>query len=115
LKTPERTAGLTAGQLKALCDCFVGFPAVEQVLLYGSRAKGNWHERSDIDLAVKGPQLDRFQLARLLLDIDDSDLPFQVDLLHYDTFNNARLKDHIDRVGIVIFDREQPGRGAAWN
>lgn len=103
MKIPEQTAGLTAEQLKALCDCFAAFPGVDQVLLYGSRAKGNWHERSDIDLAVKGPHLDRFQLARLLLDIDDSDLPFPVDLLHYDTLKNARLKGHIDRVGIVIF------------
>lgn len=109
MKTLEQTAGLTAGQLKALCSCFATFPEVEQVLLYGSRAKGNWHERSDIDLAVKGPQVDRFRLARLLLDIDDSDLPFPVDLLHYDTLKNARLKDHIDRVGIVIYPCQQTG------
>jgi predicted nucleotidyltransferase len=105
LKTPELATGLTAHQMHTLCSCFATFPEVEQVLLYGSRAKGNWHLRSDIDLAVKGPQLDRFLLARLLLDIDDSDLPFPVDLLHYDTLKNAPLKDHIDRVGIVIFAR----------
>ncbi|MBV0934042.1 nucleotidyltransferase domain-containing protein [Marinobacterium weihaiense] len=75
LKMPESATGLTAEQTGLLAECFDAFPAVEQVVLYGSRAKGNWHARSDVD--------------------------------HYDTLKNARLKDHIDRVGIVIYDRQQ--------
>ncbi|MBP0048541.1 nucleotidyltransferase domain-containing protein [Marinobacterium sp. AK62] len=91
--------------MQVLHDCFLGCSDITQAVLYGSRAKGNWHDRSDVDLAVKGEQLDRFKIARLMLEIDDSDFPYPVDILHYDTLNNPRLKEHIDRVGVVIFSR----------
>ena len=36
--------GLKPEQIDALSRCFAKYPAVEQVILYGSRAKGNFKE-----------------------------------------------------------------------
>jgi predicted nucleotidyltransferase len=59
---------------------------VEQVLLFGSRSRGDY--KSDIDLAVRGGDIDRFALdveeetATLLeYDIVDLDEPMQPELL----------------------------------
>jgi len=97
--------GLTPEHLALLQQVFKKHPQVATVKLYGSRAKGNFHERSDIDLVVFGTGIDRFLVADLLLDLADSDLPYTVDLQNYSDIKNRALLEHIDRVGLVIFER----------
>lgn len=96
--------GLSGTQLQTLKDVFSHSSNVDSVVLYGSRAKGTHNRRSDIDLAVKG-DLNRHQLASLKLDLEDTDLPYSFDVLDYSELNNPQLKAHIDRVGIVIYQR----------
>ncbi len=98
--------GLTEQQLAALIDVFQKYPAIEKVKLYGSRAKGSYGERSDIDLVAYGEQLNRDIIALVLLDIEDSDIPYQVDLQDYHELKNKNLIDHIDRIGFEIYRRK---------
>lgn len=98
--------GLTRQQLELLQQLFKKHPAVQKVKLYGSRAKGTFHERSDVDLVVFGEGIDRFLIAELLLDLEDSNLPYSVDLQNYHELKNRELIEHIDRVGVVVFERE---------
>lgn len=100
------TLGLSAQQLDALQRLFRKHPAIQAVKLYGSRAKGTFNPRSDVDLAAFGENIDRFLIADVLLDLSDSDLPFAVDLQNYHELKNRQLIDHIDRVGVVIYDRD---------
>lgn len=97
--------GLTAQQINILQDLFKKYPEINQVKLYGSRAKGTFNSRSDIDLVVFGENIDRFLIAKLLMDLDDSDLPYSVDLQNYAELNNRLLIEHIDRVGMIIFNK----------
>ena len=46
--------GISKRTFDLLMKTFGDFPEVEQVVLFGSRAKGNYNSGSDIDLAVKG-------------------------------------------------------------
>jgi hypothetical protein len=41
-----------------------------------------------------------------LLDLDDSNLPYSVDLQNYSDLKNRALIEHIDRVGVPIFKQE---------
>ena len=75
------------------------------VKLYGSRAKGTYHERSDIDLVIMDNNLSRFVIADILLEVDDSNLPYLIDLQLYSNIRNLKLKEHIDRVGVVFYER----------
>lgn len=97
--------GLAPEQIALLQQVFARYPAVETVKLYGSRAKGTQHARSDIDLAAVGQGLDRFLIAEILLELEDSDLPYSVDLQDYQNIKNRQLLEHIDRVGVVIYSR----------
>lgn len=81
------------------------YPAVTEAIIYGSHAKGTATERSDIDIAVKGEQLDRFIIADLFASFDDSDIIQPVDLQHYEDIKNPALKEHIDRIGMTIYSR----------
>ena len=99
--------GLSPGTLDCLRNIFIHYPAVESVRLYGSRAKGTSHERSDIDLAVFGQGIDRFIVASLMHDIDDSEIPYLVDIQDFATLRNPGLIDHIQRVGQEIYHRPE--------
>lgn len=79
------------------------FPEVDQAILYGSRAKGNFKNGSDIDIALKGDGLDLSVLALIASQIDDLPLPYKVDLFIYNKIKNKELVDHIDRVGKKLF------------
>lgn len=98
--------GLTPAQIALISQIFQKHPAIECVKLYGSRAKGTFHERSDVDLVAFGNGIDRFLIADVLLDLEDSDLPYPVDLQNYKELKNRALIEHIDRVGIVVYQRQ---------
>lgn len=77
------------------------YPSVFPVLLFGSRAKGSYHNGSDIDLCLMG-ECDKDTLYHIRIDFEDSYLPYMVDILKFDSLKNPDLKDHILRVGLPL-------------
>jgi predicted nucleotidyltransferase len=49
--------GLSNATLEKFHSVFSKYPEIEEVLIYGSRAKGNYREGSDIDITLKGKML----------------------------------------------------------
>lgn len=78
-------------------------PQIEQAILYGSRAKGNYRVGSDIDLCLLGDDLTITQLLKIGNDLDDLLLPYKIDLLLFHTLDNPELIEHIRRVGVVFY------------
>jgi len=76
---------------------------IEKVIIYGSRAKGNFKEGSDIDLTVSGKGFNHQSLLKLLSDIDDLSLPYKFDVSIFDELTNTQLIEHITRVGQVFY------------
>lgn len=91
--------GLSPSIIADMCAVFAQYPAIEKVLLFGSRAKNTWKDGSDIDLAVMGPTLSGPDFTKLWNQLDDSPLVFKVDCLHWDRLSNFTLKDKILREG----------------
>ncbi len=75
------------------------YPDIEQVVVYGSRAMGSSRRGSDIDLCLKGEQLDWKTLNRIADRLDALELPYRLDLCLYHLIDNPDLIAHIDRVG----------------
>ena len=74
---------------------------LDKVILFGSRARGDNHERSDIDLAIQGGNTIAFAASvdediptLLMFDIVDLDKPIQKELL-----------EEIRKDGIVIYEK----------
>jgi predicted nucleotidyltransferase len=82
-------------------------PAVEKAVIYGSRAKGNDRPGSDIDLTLIGQGLDLDMLGKIATQLDESPIPYQVDLSLFDQIDHAGLRDHIERVGKVFYQRNR--------
>jgi len=76
---------------------------IKKIILFGSRAKMTSKQGSDIDLALIGEGIDFRQLCRIGVTIDELDLPYEVDIVDYNSITNQELKNHIDRVGVEIF------------
>lgn len=81
---------------------------IEELVLFGSRAMGNYKPGSDVDLAVKGENVDRSSIRRLSDCLNEElPLPYFFDVLDYNTIENEALKTHIDRYGVVIYQKNK--------
>ncbi len=81
-------------------------PHVASAVLYGSRAKGDFMEASDIDLALTG-EIDSGERLRIMSELDDLLLPYMIDVSVFEDIEDANLRQHIDRVGKEFYRRAQ--------
>lgn len=98
--------GLKDIELAKLNEVFAANARIERVVLYGSRAKGNYKPFSDVDITLEGDELTHTDLNRLSLAIDDLLLPYQFDISIFRTLKNEALIDHIRRMGITIYEKK---------
>jgi len=93
--------GISQNALDKIKAVLCSHKNIENVILYGSRAKGSYKEGSDIDLTIKG-NLTFDNLTKISLDLDNLNLPWKIDLCLYNQIENKELLKHIDRVGVVV-------------
>jgi uncharacterized protein len=96
--------GLKENTIEQINSVFAQYPEIEQAILYGSRAKGNYRYSSDIDLTLIG-NLTHNQLLQIETAIDDLLLPYKIDLSLRQQIDHAELLEHIERVGQVFYQR----------
>ncbi len=80
------------------------YKSIYQCIIFGSRAKGTYRNGSDVDLALSGKEVN-MQIVR---DVsyklnEESPLPYHFDIVSLNIIDNAALKEHIERVGIVVY------------
>ena len=80
-------------------------PMIDKAVIYGSRAKGNYKNGSDIDLTLMGNALDYKTLSAVAWALDESLIPYTVDLSLFEKIENPALREHIERVGKVFYER----------
>src|SRR5687767_9101922 len=97
--------GLAPETVEKICAVFARFREVERAVLYGSRAKGNFKEGSDIDLTLYGDALTPELRSEIASAVDDLLLPYTLDMSLFDELDHVKLKDHIERVGVVFYER----------
>ena len=70
--------------LKMLMDIFDNYCPKAEIWAYGSRIKGNAHDGSDLDLVVKSFNSENVKLSELKQLINDSNIPFLIDINEFD-------------------------------
>ena len=95
--------GLKQETIDAINGVFANYPQVMEVTVYGSRAKGNYHHGSDIDLTMVGDELDLNTKFKIENELDDLLLPYKIDLSIKHQIENPDLLNHIHRVGLVFY------------
>lgn len=101
-----RRFGLEETTIQKICGVFAKYPQIEKAVIYGSRAKGNYKNGSDIDLTLHGSALTLNIIYKIMTEIDDLLLPYMVDLSIFDALSDPDLIGHVQRVGVVFYEKE---------
>jgi predicted nucleotidyltransferase len=100
------TYGLLEQDIAFIVKALSQYPEIEKAVLFGSRAKGNYKAGSDIDLAVMGDKINFDTISRLHAFLEEqSPMPYFFDIIDYTHLEHLELKEHIGRVGKVIYNK----------
>jgi predicted nucleotidyltransferase len=79
---------------------FDKYPEIEEIIIFGSRAMGNYKKGSDVDLAVKGKNLSGAVIREIEFELnEETQIPYFFDVLQYEALTNEKLRKHIDEFG----------------
>ena len=96
---PEKT-GIRATVLEQIRSIAQQYN-LHRVILFGSRARGDFKERSDIDLAASGGNISAFSLA---VD-EETDTLLKYDVVDLDRPVDPALLDNIRKDGIMLYEK----------
>lgn len=92
--------GISCVILNEICE-IAKKNAVQKVILFGSRARGDYKERSDIDLAVSGGNVSAFSV-----DVDEeTSTLLKYDIVNLDGSVQKELLQSIKEEGIIIYEK----------
>lgn len=95
-----KNTGIKQQVIEEICDIAKACN-ITKVLLFGSRARGDYKERSDIDLAVTGGKVDLFAIT---VDEETSTL-LKYDVVNLDASIQEELLESIQKEGVVIYEK----------
>ncbi|MFH1050585.1 MAG: nucleotidyltransferase domain-containing protein [bacterium] len=98
---------LPKNSIELILEAIRSFSSIDEAVVFGSRAKGKKKRGSDIDIAIKGEQINLDVVSKLssLLN-EELPLPYYFDIIDYNAIKNEALREHINRVGQIIFPEE---------
>jgi predicted nucleotidyltransferase len=100
--------GLTANDLDEIIASLDKYPEVQEALIFGSRAMGNYHPGSDVDIVLKGSQISYTTVNRISYELnEETNLPFTFDIINYHSISEKALIDHIDRIAISFYHQKK--------
>lgn len=98
--------GLKEGAIQRIGAVLAHYPQVEKAVLYGSRAKGNYKNCSDIDLTLcGGKDLTLDVLYKIMGELDDLLLPYTIDLSIFSHIGDPDVIEHIQRAGMTFYEK----------
>lgn len=80
-------------------------PEVERVILFGSRARGDAEDRSDIDLAIVAPGALTRQWLDLIFLLEQADTLLSIDVVRWEEASPS-LQERILAAGTILYERE---------
>lgn len=102
MSAPSIRTGLSSSVTQSLRDAIAPFKQVRTVYLFGSRARGDWTPRSDIDVAIDAPGMNASEFAQLWNVVDALPIVFPLDCVWLQALESAPLKTMIQRDGVVL-------------
>lgn len=94
--------GLSDNTIEILIDYFSKNKSIEKVLIFGSRAKGVYHNGSDIDFAILGHD----DSMVILQELEELPLPYKFNVVSYENISHANFKKEIDDFGMIFYNKK---------
>lgn len=97
--------GLKEDVLANICKVFSFFSERDKAIIYGSRAKGNYKNGSDIDLTLFGEKLNLSVINKISLQLDELFCLINLTFLIFHQLSNIELIEHINIVGKIFYTK----------
>ncbi|CAG5011876.1 hypothetical protein DYBT9275_05044 [Dyadobacter sp. CECT 9275] len=98
--------GLKESDISDITQILNRYPGISRAYIFGSRAKGNYKSGSDVDIAVKGDDISYDTILNIAAYLNEETLmPYHFDVLNYQTIQSSDLREHIDRTGIMFYQK----------
>ncbi|RTZ06742.1 nucleotidyltransferase domain-containing protein [Flavobacterium sp. GSP27] len=98
--------GLKQKDIDKINQVFASYEGIDSVVIYGSRAKGNFKAGSDIDLTIIENSLTFPEFLEIENALDDLLLPYKIDLSLKRKISNVDLLSHINKIGKLFYKSE---------
>ena len=95
--------GIASIDIETLVGVLKKNKKITEVILFGSRAKGTQSAGSDVDIALKGNDIDLDDILDIQIELENLNFPFKTDLIIYNRITEPSLQEHINRVGIILY------------
>lgn len=106
LQDVSMTFGLRDTDIQYMHDLFRQHPEIDEVWIYGSRARGTHRPGSDVDLALVGPDVTFGIVVHIHFVLEeDSPMPFFFDVTHWNTVRDEKFKEKVRLTSQLIYQK----------
>lgn len=85
--------GLNSEDIEEILLILKSVPEIDEAIIFGSRAKGNFRNGSDLDIAIKGANINFSAISHISYMLNEETLmPYRFDILDYNMISNDDLK-----------------------
>ena len=95
--------GVKENLLNRIIDIVSKYEYVEKVLIFGSRARGDYKSSSDIDIAICGSMIDKKEFNIIEDEIRGINTVIDFDIVYFEDLSKVSLKNNIIRDGVEIY------------
>ncbi len=96
--------GLDEKVIEEIVKVIANYAEVEKAVIFGSRARGDYRDGSDIDIALFGNSLTHSINTNIFYEIDNLYIVYKVDLINFNSLEKEdKLKENILREGVEIY------------
>jgi predicted nucleotidyltransferase len=82
---------------------------IDEAVIFGSRAMGKYKNGSDVDIALKGKDIDAGIISHISYRLNEETLlPYKFDIINYHTITNDDLIEQINQTGKTIYSKSSP-------
>ncbi|MGO5066924.1 nucleotidyltransferase domain-containing protein [Clostridium sp. LCP25S3_F8] len=81
-------------------------PKINKVVIFGSRARGDYRKTSDIDICIYGKDIKNIDINLLEDSLKEIDTPLDFDIVYFDKISKEALKNNIEKDGILIYAKK---------
>ena len=84
--------------------CASNYPNIYKIVLFGSRARGDYRPNSDIDLAIFSRSISNLEVANFTNEIEDLDTLLKFDIVLMTPDTDPRLLENVKQEGVILME-----------
>lgn len=99
--------GIRNEVLEEIIKVISKYKEVKSAKIYGSRARGDYKDNSDIDIAIIGEDITNSLHTKIYFELEELYIPYKFDVINFHTLSSDdKVRESILKEGVEIYVRE---------